>query len=703
MNWLKKIVFLSCLMIVSFIHIPQSIAQNFLNGDFEINTCSAGVDQINLSNIGFNGFMSNTFAFGTFGDMDIITTATYQGLPQSGSWYVAFTGGGTDAIAMQLSSPLTIGNTYSICFYDRASANFTPMPVQVGVSTTNNSMGTIVYTAGAAATVGVWTQRTFTFVAPIAATYITVQTTGALGNWTQTDNFSFCCSANVALGNDTTICTGNSLNLDAGNPGGTYLWSTGATTQTITVNTTGNYWVTATVLSCTATDSIHIDVVNPPVVNLGNDTIFCAANNLNLNAGNVGVNFLWNTGATTQTINVNVTGSYWVIASVGACADTDTVSITFAPVISVNLGLDIVTCIGLPVTLDAGNAGFSFLWNNGATTQTITPTTTGMYSVTVTSGNCSNADTVNVIFNSIPAVNLGPDQSLCNIPSITLNANNSGAIYLWSNGSTSQTITIFSSGQYWVQVSNGTCVGSDTINIIGDTPPNVNLGPDLIGCEGTIFTIDAGSPGLTYSWNNGETTQTISVSNSNTYAVTISNGPCIGIDTVVVIVYPLPYVFIGKDTSICSGDQITLDAGKGFLNYSWSPFGGNMHFMIINQPNTYVVTVEDTNGCINSNSIWIRDFCPSNMYVPNAFTPNKDLQNDIFNVQCENVIGFHLYIFNRWGELVFESQDIAIGWDGTYGGNDAPEGIYCYQIDYQLYEFYSLQKHTKAGKLALIR
>ncbi len=699
----KIVLFVFGLLLSTLMISNKADAQAFLNGNFEINTCTAGVDQINLSNVAFNAAMANTTAFGSFGDMDIITTATYSGLAQSGLWYVAFTGGGTDAIAMQLTTPLVAGNTYSICFYDRADANFTPMPVQIGVSATNNSFGTIVYTASAAATVGVWTQRTATFVAPLAGQYITVQTTGALGNWTQTDNFTFCCSASVSLGNDTTICTGGNLTLDAGNAGATYVWSTGATTQTINVNTTGTYWVTATILSCSATDTIHVSFINPPVVNLGNDTTLCAANNYTLDAANAGANYLWNTGATTQTININTTGTYWVIVGSGACADTDSISVTFVPVLTVNLGPDVTVCANQTVTLDAGNVGSAYLWSTGATTQTISPTVSGTYSVTVTSGGCTANDAANVTFTAIPIVNLGPDQSLCNVNNITLNAGNAGAAYLWNTTETTQSITVNAPGQYYVIVTNGACVGRDTILITGNVPPAVNLGPDTAACQGTIITLDAGSGAVSYFWSTTETTQTIKVSNTGTYFVVISNGTCNASDTINVHIHVPPYVFLGSDTSICDGEQIMLDAGLGYRAYSWSPIGSNAHFLFINHSGIYTVQVTDENGCTGTSSLWVKDYCPDQMYVPNAFTPNGDTRNNYFSGICQNATEYHLYIFNRWGELIFESQDLSAGWDGKFDGNNAPEGIYIYRIDYSTYNFDIIQKHSKVGKVTLLR
>ncbi|NVO01894.1 MAG: carbohydrate binding domain-containing protein [Bacteroidetes bacterium] len=189
---MKKLIAIIGIIIVSITSNSIVRSQTFLNGNFEKNTAIIGTDLINLSNVDFNSKMENTFAFGSYGDMDIINTATYNGLPQNGSWYVALTGGGTDAISMELSSKLVSGKTYTISFWDRGSSSYQPLPFQMGVSNDKRSIVTAVATAETPV-VGVWTKRTLTFIAPMDALYITIQMTGVnnLQDWAHVDNFMF--------------------------------------------------------------------------------------------------------------------------------------------------------------------------------------------------------------------------------------------------------------------------------------------------------------------------------------------------------------------------------------------------------------------------------------------------------------------------------------------------------------------------------
>ncbi len=178
------------MVLISFVLSNKINSQSFLNGSFEINTVVG--DQINMTNPAFNAAMANTFAFGSYGDMDIITSSTWGGGgAQNGAWYVALTGGGTDAFSMKLAAPLVSGTTYTISFYDRADGGFASTNIQIGQSTVNNAFGTLIYTAPTAPVVNVWTLRQFSFVAPNNGQFITVSSLGALGNWNQVDNFQF--------------------------------------------------------------------------------------------------------------------------------------------------------------------------------------------------------------------------------------------------------------------------------------------------------------------------------------------------------------------------------------------------------------------------------------------------------------------------------------------------------------------------------
>lgn len=410
----------------------------------------------------------------------------------------------------------------------------------------------------------------------------------------------------VSLGADKVQC-GGTVTLDAGNAGSgfTYLWSSGETTQTISATTSGQYWIRLTnpATGCFATDTVNVTISTPPVVDLGADVVQCGGT-ATLDAGNAGFNYLWSNGATTQTINVTASGTYSVTVTNPAtgCTSTDQVQVTINAIPVVSLGADVTQCGG-PVTLNAGNAGFTYLWSNGATSQTLSAATSGQYWVKVTNPatGCFASDTINVTINSKPVVNLGPAVSQCG-GSATLDAGNPGFTYLWSNGATSQTISVSTSGTYSVTVTNPatTCSETAQVQVTINTVPTVSLGADLTQCGGPV-TLDAGNAGLGYNylWSTGGTTQTASAATSGQYWVRVTNpaGNCIASDTIEVLINPLPVVTIttSKNPVICQGDSVTLTASGGGV-FLWSN-GETTQSIKVKTDGVYTVSVTNAAGC----------------------------------------------------------------------------------------------------------
>lgn len=199
-------------LILLFFSLQNFYSQNFVNGDFE--KTSAANDQINLSNDMLEKMLPGVYAFGSYGDVDIISSGTYGGGgPKNGRWYIALTGGGTDIVALELSQPLVKGQTYKMSFYDRKATGYPASPIQIGLSNEAHQFGEAIYIAPQAALENVWTQRVFAFTASTAATYITVQMPiGDISHWVNIDHFSFepvKCPTELTL-------TASSLKVDKG-------------------------------------------------------------------------------------------------------------------------------------------------------------------------------------------------------------------------------------------------------------------------------------------------------------------------------------------------------------------------------------------------------------------------------------------------------------------------------------------------------
>ena len=279
--------------------------------------------------------------------------------------------------------------------------------------------------------------------------------------------------ATITPSGPTALCTGGSVTLSA-NAGSSYLWSTGATTQSITVNTAGSYTVTVTnATGCSATSVATAVTVNPlPTASItaSGPTTFCAGGSVTLTA-NAASSYLWSNGATTQSITVSTAGSYTVTVTnatgcTSAASAATSVVVNALPTASITASGPTSFCAGGSVTLSA-NAGSSYLWSNGATTQSITVSTAGSYTVRVTNATgCTSVASAasTVVVNAPPTATItasGPT-SFCAGGSVTLSAN-AGSSYLWSNGATTQSITVSTAGSYTVRVTNATgCISTSS-------------------------------------------------------------------------------------------------------------------------------------------------------------------------------------------------------------------------------------------------
>lgn len=412
----------------------------------------------------------------------------------------------------------------------------------------------------------------------------------------------------VNLGPDAGFCAGDSITIDAGNTGFNFLWSTSATTQTINVSTTGIYYVDVTnpTTMCVGRDSTMITAFALPVVNLGPDTAICIGDTLMLDAGNPGATYSWQDASTGQTLDVTAVGTYTVLVTdpMTTCFNADTLTLAINALPVVNLGPDTAICNGTPLTLDAGNPGSTYVWQDSTTMQTLVVMTASVYGVQVTDANgCKKNDTIMVSVNALPIVNIGPDSTQCG-GSIMLDAGNATATYVWNDMTMMQTLAATSTANYYVMVTdtNG-CAQSDSAMITINPLPVVALGPDVTQC-GDSITLDAGNPGFTYLWTNSTTNQMLTTYASGMFGVTVYDSitGCSAADTINITINPVITVNLGADSTQCGG-VITLDAGPGATTYNWYCSMCTNQTLVVNTSGTYTVTVSNGFGCMTSDTI----------------------------------------------------------------------------------------------------
>jgi arylsulfatase A-like enzyme len=403
-------------------------------------------------------------------------------------------------------------------------------------------------------------------------------------------------------GVDVTICDGDSTQLTASG-GGTYLWSTGETTASITVSpsSTTNYTVTVTQNGCNDNDDVTVTVDPTPTADAGPDVTICDGNQTTLTASG-GATYLWSTGATTASINVSPSSTtvYTVTATTNGCSDNDSVTVNVTPLPNADAGPDVAICEGDSTILTATGGG-TYLWSTGATTASInvSPSSTTVYSVTVTTNGCVDNDTVTVTVNALPTADAGPDVTICDGDSTILTASGGGT-YLWNTGATTASINVSPSSTtiYTVTVTQNGCNDDDTVTVNVDPTPNADAGPDVAICDGESTTLNA-SGGGTYLWNTGATTASILVTPlvTTVYSVTVTQNGCSDNDSVTVTVNSAPTANAGPDVLICDGDSTILTASGGDT-YLWSTGATTASINVSPSSTTvYSVTVSN-NGCV---------------------------------------------------------------------------------------------------------
>jgi gliding motility-associated-like protein len=550
------------------------------------------------------------------------------------------------------------------------------------------------------------------------------------------------------------LCFGNStgsitVSPSGGVPGYTYLWNNNLTTATISNQPAGTYTVVVTDANNCST-SVSATLTQPAlpltaVLSVTNNLCFSGAIGAIDAAVSGGVGpyqYQWSNQAQTEDINSLIAGVYqFTVTDANACTFTTTATVTQPDQITIpGTQITNVSCFGendgeINISPIGGTPGYAFNWSNGQFTEDAFALIAGSYNLTITdANNCSNQFNFNITEPTLLIGNYTAIEPLCYGYSDgqLIGAASGGTTpyaFSWNNGVNAAINGNIPTGNYILTITDAN--GCQTIvPAFLDQPEQIQVSyivSDTVGCDPFLveFT-NTSDEQFSCSWDfdDGDVLTGCNVSHlfdtPGCYDVELTVTSAIGCSNSavynnIVCVLPSPSAGIEADPQFIDtfdpSTEIT-NASNGAISYLWNMGDGN-DTLAIYEPGLYtyplyqmdeytvslLVTAE--NGCTDTATITIYIDNDLIIYVPNAFTPDDDAYNQTFEPVIASIIDqYHLTIYNRWGEIIFESYNKNVGWDATYNGDKVQDGTYTWQIEVSTN---GTNKIVKYGHVSVIR
>ncbi|MFT5480027.1 MAG: gliding motility-associated-like protein, partial [Bacteroidia bacterium] len=227
---------------------------------------------------------------------------------------------------------------------------------------------------------------------------------------------------------------------------------------------------------------------------------------------------------------------------------------------------------------------------------------------------------------------------------------------------------------------------SDTIQVDVKKSISVNLGPDVSVCASKMIQLKAFVSGATYLWRSGEVSDKITASNEGLYFVVVSKKPCYARDSIYITHRDLPRLQLSENAIVCDGDSMHFLAQSSSDSTQLTWFNGTTSpNFVAYEPGFYWVEAKNGCGAIRDSVQLIWQACFCNLHVPNAFTPDDWGANNRFGpVHSCLLIEYEFVVYNRWGQMIFQTNDPQARWNGFYGNKQSPAGVYMYTCRYQL-------------------
>ncbi|MDP4712299.1 MAG: gliding motility-associated C-terminal domain-containing protein [Saprospiraceae bacterium] len=526
------------------------------------------------------------------------------------------------------------------------------------------------------------TQSSFTVRQP--GNYkVTLELTGC----TASDSLSVAYTPTPAvnLGTDQLLCPDQTTTLNTTLPDATaYRWQDGSTNATFLASSPGNYVAEVFNGRCVGTDTVQIAYEAPLGLDLGGDMLICENTTVTLIPkvnGEDPVVYRWQNGSAANTFLAGTAGIFWVEATRNGCSERDSIAIGLKSLPRFELGQDTVLCEGEQALLGTNVPGATYLWQDGNTSNTIQISRAGTYWLQTEREGCVFRDTLSASYTVLPTNRLGADKTICQGQTLTLDASVDGATYAWQDGSSSPQLTTGTAGSYEVSILVGRCSIRDTV-AVGVLPlPVFELGRDTQLCAPAALLLQVGTPADSYRWQDGSSQSAFLVGSSGLIRATAVKEGCSWTDSLRVEVFDPLVPNLGTDTTICDNTSLILRSDVSAQAYRWQDGSTGSSFEVTS-PGLYTLsTFEGPCSVSNSINIAFRSCTVFKAFLPNAFSPNGDGTNDDFRPFLPpdvEVMDYMFRVFDRWGNLVFETNQTDAAWDGTFRGSALPQGVFVY-------------------------
>ncbi len=454
-------------------------------------------------------------------------------------------------------------------------------------------------------------------------------------------------------------------------------------------------------------DSIRFSCPCPTPIIHDYDTLICPNNGIVLQSSFAPVDsYTWNNGATTPDQLFSEPGTYWVKSFIGSCWNIDSFTVATIALPTLDLGNDAILCEGNTIELTVSSNFDAVTWQDGSTGYSYTTDTTGYYSVTAHYQTCIATDGIQVALQLYPVSDLDESASICSGAEFTASVSAPNSTFLWSTGSTANSVVLTQAGTYFVVIDNG-CVTVDSIELtVIPLPPDPMLS-DTVICPGGSVTFSPSEfySDVSYQWWNGSTEPYFTTPEEGTYWLQSWQNGCSRVDTVSLSYYPILSENMTYDSVIskCEGKSMLIGVALSspLIDIVWEN-GDTTDYIPISTAGTFSFTVSTPCETKQGTITVTEEQCYCNVYLPNAFTPDGNIYNNVFQVKYDCPFDtFELLIFNRWGELIYSSTNPDDYWDGTYIGQPAQDGVYVYKLKYTSAETQTYKE--MAGHVSVLR